>query len=74
MGLKYSLKHPLHCMKYLYGSSPMVWDITRDKDWLGIPYHMDSKKDTLHDTFEYYYKRCNDTPPKSYENISGYGN
>lgn len=68
--LKYSLKDPLHFLQYLFGSSPMVWDITRDDDWLGSPYYMSREKDNLQWSFEKYNNYTNDAHPKIYENIS----
>lgn len=41
MVLKYSLNNPLHFLEYMFGASPLVWDITRDKEWSGYPYYVD---------------------------------
>lgn len=68
--LKYSLKYPLHCLQYLFGSSPMVWHIISDNDWLGCPYYMNSAHDTLQEGFEKYHRLYNNTPPETYENLS----
>ena len=68
--LKYSLKDPLKCIEYVFGSSPMVWDITRDDSWLGRPYYLDGSKDRLQMDFNNYYSRHNYAPTEPYENIS----
>ena len=39
MAIKYSILNPLHFVKYLFYSSPIVWDITRDSDWIGNVYY-----------------------------------
>ena len=70
LALKYSLKDPLHFLQYLFGSSPMVWDVTRGDDWLGSPYYMSREKDNLHWSFEKYNNYTNDSSPEKYENIS----
>ena len=68
--IKYSLRNPLHCIQYLLGSSPMVWDITRDDDWIGRPYYMSGEKDRLQSDFEAYYVKHGYTPTEPYENLS----
>jgi len=70
LALKYSLKDPIHCLQYLFWSSPMVWDITKDGDWLGRPYYLNGEKDRLQSDFEAYYLPRNYTPTESYENLS----
>ena len=70
LALKYSLKNPLHCLQYLFESSPMVWDIISNNDWLGCPYYMNSKQDTLQESFEKFHTQYNNTPPEKYENLS----
>ncbi|MEE0935220.1 MAG: hypothetical protein U0L42_06065 [Methanobrevibacter sp.] len=70
LAIKYSLKYPLHFLQYLFSSSPMVWDITRDDDWLGSPYYMSREKDNLHWSFEKYNNYTNHAIPEKYENIS----
>ena len=70
LAIKYSLKNPLHCLEYLFGSSPMVWDIVRDSDWAGCPYYMNGEKDRLQMDFNIYYSGHNYTPTEPYENLS----
>ena len=41
MAIKYSLKNPLKFIEYVFISSAMVWDITRDSDWVGDAYKTD---------------------------------
>ena len=44
MAIKYSLKYPIHFIKYLFESSPMVWDIVKKDNWLGSAYGINSTK------------------------------
>ena len=69
LAIKYSLKDPLHCMEYLLGSSPMVWNIVRDH-WVGRPYYLDGNHDRLQSDFNSYYGKHNYTPTTPYENLS----
>lgn len=41
MVIKYTLQNPIKFMEYLFESSPIVWDITRDDDWEGYAYYTD---------------------------------
>ena len=70
MALKYSLANPLHCLKYLFGSSVIVWDITRDDAWIGHPYHISEKYDIDNRSASNYHRSRNITTLESYENIS----
>lgn len=70
LAIEYSLKNPLHFLKYLFESSPIAWDITRDGDWAGHAYYMNREKDRLQMDFEAYYIPHNFTPTHSYENLS----
>lgn len=70
LAVKYSLKDPLHCLQYLFGASPMVWDITKDGDWMGRPYYMSGDRDRLQSDFNEFYVRHNNTPTEPYENLS----
>lgn len=69
LAIKYSLKNPLHTLEYLFGSSPMVWNIVRDH-WIGRPYYMDGNHDRLQSDFNSYYNKHNYTPTTPYENLS----
>lgn len=70
LAIKYSLRNPLHCIQYLFSSSPMVWDIIRHDDWLGRPYYLSGESDRLQSDFEMYYTPRNFTPTHGYENLS----
>lgn len=70
IALKYSIKNPIHCLEYLFGSSPMVWNIIKDKDWAGRPYYMSGNMDRLQSDFNYFYGNRNITPTEPYENLS----
>ena len=69
IALKYSIRNPVHCLEYLFGSSPMVWNIIRDH-WMGRPYYMSGEEDRLQMDFNLYYTRNNYTPTAPYENLS----
>lgn len=69
MAIKYSLKDPLHCLEYLFGSSPMVWNIVKG-DWIGRPYYLSGEHDRLQSDFNLYYQKHNFTPHEPYENLS----
>lgn len=70
LAMEYSLKNPLHFLKYLFESSPMVWDITRDHNWIGRPYYMNAERDHMQMDFKSYYIPHNFSVTQSYENIS----
>lgn len=70
LAVKYSMNNPLHCLQYLFGSSPMVWDITKDGDWMGRPYYMSGDHDRLQSDFRGFYVNHNKTPTEPYENLS----
>ena len=42
MAIKYSLNNPFYFLKYIFGSSPMVWNIVRGDDWSGSAYRTDT--------------------------------
>lgn len=66
MAIKYSFENPLHFLSYLFGSSAMVWDITRDADWKGQPYY----EVTQDGAKANYFKINKSSPTTSYENAS----
>lgn len=41
MAIKYSLMNPGHFIQYILSSSPIVWDATRDAEWIGSVYKTD---------------------------------
>lgn len=65
MVIDYSLKNPKHFIKYLFKSSAMVWDITRDDDWKGKPYYDVNDKGGNN-----FFTKYNHTPITAYENAS----
>lgn len=69
MAIKYSIQHPKHFIKYMLGSSAMVWDITRDDDWIGNQYHIDEDGAKLQYYKERFYSHMNATPNTTYEDV-----
>lgn len=69
LAIKYSLKNPIHCLEYLFSSSPMTWNIVKD-NWAGRPYYMSADKDRLQLDFNYYYGNHKYSPTTPYENLS----
>ena len=65
MAVDYSIKNPVHFIQYLFESSSMVWDVTRDGDWQGKPYY-----DVSGSSATKYFKKYNLTPVASFENES----
>ncbi len=41
MAIKYSISNPVYFLKYISSSAPIVWDITRDGNWVGNVYKTD---------------------------------
>ena len=70
MVIKYSIKNPWHFLQYLFGSSVMVWDISRDANWIGSPYYLKEDYDIISHGVESYYKKIGSYPIESYENMS----
>ena len=63
---KYSLSNPLHFIKYLFESSPMVWDVTRDDDWGGTLYTTQN----IEISRDNFYRDVNSTPLSFYDNVT----
>ena len=63
MAASYSLSNPTHFLEYLFGSSPMVWDITRDSDWIGSVYKTD-----INNANRFYYSG-NEKPAADFDNV-----
>ena len=63
--IKYSLKNPLKFLEYIFESSNMVFDITRDSDWIGYEYPID-----LEANKNAYYNRYKIEPLTTYDNAS----
>lgn len=69
LAIKYSMSNPLHCLRYLLESSPMVWNIVRD-GWMGRPYYLSGEQDRLQTDFNGYYGLHKYAPTQPYENLS----
>lgn len=68
MAIKYSLKNPKHFIKYLLKSAPIVWDITREKDWAeanGIVYTT-----SMNEQKNGFYNKKNITPVTDFDNAT----
>lgn len=63
MAIKYSILNPLHFIEYILGSSPMVWDITRDDNWIGSVYKTD-----INNANRFYYSN-NNTPASTFDGL-----
>lgn len=63
MAIKYSLANPLHFLKYIASSSPIVWDITRDANWVGTVYKTD-----INNANRFFYSN-NVTPASKYDGM-----
>ena len=70
MAVKYSIQNPGHFIKYLLGSSEIVWDITRDSNWQGAVYYINQNGSNLEHTKSSYYSINNITPVAGYENLA----
>ena len=53
----------------MLGSSAMVWDITRDEDWIGKQYYINEDGANLQHSKELFYSKINETPNAIYENV-----
>lgn len=63
--IEYSLKYPIKFLEYVFESSNMVFDITRDPDWEGYVYdiNLESNRDAFYDKF-------NTKPLEDYDNVT----
>ena len=64
MAIKYSLKNPIHFIKYLFESSAMVWDIVKKDNWIGSAYGINSTQ-AYHRVYSDAYNR---TPGADFDN------
>ena len=62
LAIKYSVLNPTYFIKYLFGSSPMVWNIVRSDDWVGTEYVTSNEW-----SWQAYYIKRNRTPVCDYE-------
>lgn len=67
MAIKYSLKNPKHCIKYLLESSPIVWKIFKEDDW---EHYAGWDTYIVPDFSSYYFKSVNEVPVADYENAT----
>ncbi len=63
MAIGYSLSNPGHFLKYIASSSPIVWDITRDANWVGTVYKTD-----INNANRFFYSD-NVTPASKYDGM-----
>lgn len=49
--------------------APIVWDITRDKDWTGEAYYINAKGSNIEHAKDKYFTSINSTPKESYEDL-----
>lgn len=63
MAFKYSIANPGHFIEYLLESSPIVWDITRDSNWVGSVYKTD-----INNANRFFYSN-NVTPASKYDGM-----
>lgn len=63
MAIKYSISNPEHFLKYIASSSPIVWDITRDANWVGSVYKTD-----INNANRFFYSD-NVTPASKYDGM-----
>ena len=64
MAIKYSMQNPAYAVKYILDSSPMVWDITRDSDWIGTVYRTD-----INNANRFFYANNNGKPLAEYDGV-----
>lgn len=64
MAISYSLQNPIYFLEYMFKSSPMVWDLTRDNDWAGNVYKTD-----INNANRFFYASQKDTPAAGYDGV-----
>ncbi|WP_405304197.1 hypothetical protein [Methanobrevibacter sp.] len=70
MAVSYSLKNPVHFIKYMLGSSEITWDITRDSYWQGKPYYLYEDGARLENTKDNYFKAFHTSQAASFEDVT----
>ena len=63
MALRYSISNPNHFIHYILDSSPIVWDVTRDANWVGSVYKTD-----INNANRFFYSN-NVTPASKYDGM-----
>lgn len=66
MALEYSFKNPKHCIKYLLGSSPIVWKIIKEDNWS----HYEGLDTYLTSANTAYYAHTKEVPVTTYDNAT----
>lgn len=64
LAIEYSLKNPKHCIKYLLGSSPIVWKIFKEDDWA---HYAGWDTYLIPDYSNIYFNYVNEVPVADYE-------
>lgn len=70
MASSYSMQNPMHFLFYMFKSAAIVWDVTRDADWIGAVYPITEKGSNIEAAKDRYYTSINSTPKESYEDAS----
>lgn len=70
MASSYSIQDPLRFLFYMFKSADIVWDVTRDADWVGAVYPITEKGSNIEAAKERYFTSINSTPKESYEDAS----
>ena len=63
--IKYSLKNPLKFLEYAFQSSNIVYDVTRDHEWIGYVYTIEVEKNR-----DGFYEKSKKDHKYSYNNVS----
>ncbi len=70
MAFKYSIQNPMRALFYIFKSSDIVWDVTRDADWTGQPYYITGDSANVEKAKNQYFTSINATPSESYEDVT----
>ncbi len=70
MAIKYSILNPVHFIKYMFGSCPMVWNIVRDDSWNGKAYYFDSNGPHLNYARDKFYTTHYTEPAATFDNVT----
>ena len=70
MARGYSLSNPFAFLKYSLKSSAIVWDITRNPEWIGETYYIYEDGSHLENARDKYFTSINQTPKESFEKVS----
>lgn len=70
MARGYSMSNPFEFLKYSLKSSAIVWDITRNPEWIGEVYYLYEDGAHLENARDKYFTSIGKTPTESYEKLS----